>query len=61
MDFKKITNIVFDGIYENDYPDFCDACIVYAEIDGIELTEEQLDIVNSDGCFVHEKLMEYLF
>lgn len=61
MDFKKITNISFDGIDLNDYPDFCDAFIDSADYDGQPMTEEQLNELNEDSCFVHEKLMNYLY
>ena len=60
MDYSKITNIEFDGIDYDDYPDMVDAYIVYAEYDGVEMTAEQLDKINDDSDFVYEQLMEYL-
>lgn len=61
MDYNKITNIEFDGIDRNDHPDYCDAYIVAAEYDGVPMTEEQLDEINEDRMFVHERLMTHLW
>ena len=61
LNFSKITNIEFDGIDRKDHPDYCDAFISYAEYEGRELTEEELEEVNEDSMFVHEKLFNYLF
>jgi len=55
-------NIEFDGIDHSDYPDFADAFICYAEHDdGEPLTDAELDLLNDDGCFVHEALWNHLF
>ncbi len=61
MDYKLISNIQFDGIDHSDYPDYCDAYISYAEYDGVEMTEEQLEEINKDRDFVSEKLFEFMF
>ena len=61
MDYKKIDNIEFDGIDYNDYLDFCDTYIVSADLNGVPMTEEELDELNEDGDFVHEKLFDFLF
>jgi len=61
MDYKKIDNIDFDGIDYNDYPDFCDAFIVSADYDGVEMTEEQLEALNNDSDYVYERLQFYLY
>ncbi len=60
MDYTKITNIEFDGIDHQDYPDYCDAFISSADYDGEEMTEEQLEEVNDNREFVYDKLMNYL-
>tara|TARA_R110000772_G_scaffold166843_1_gene278477 strand:- start:2123 stop:2302 length:180 start_codon:yes stop_codon:yes gene_type:complete len=49
-----IDNILVGGIDGNDYPDFCDAFIAGADIDGVAATEEQLEELNEDSNFVHE-------
>ena len=61
FDYSKISNIQFDGIDHSDYPDYCDAYIVSADYDGVEMTEAQLEEINEDGDFVYEKLIDYLF
>ena len=57
----KISNIEFDGIDYNDYPDFCDAYIVRCLIDGKEATEEQIEELNSDSQFVYDNLINKIF
>ena len=56
MDYKKITNVVLDGIDLEDYPDFCDAYIVSADYDGEPMTEDQIDKLNEDSDFVYTKI-----
>lgn len=51
------TEIEFDGIDESDYPDYCDAFICSAVIDDRYLTDDELDMLNSDRGFVYNKLM----
>lgn len=60
MDYTKITDIEFDGINHRDAPDYCDAFIKSASYDGKEMNEEQLELINDDADFVHEKLIEYI-
>lgn len=60
MDYSKIDNIEFDGINRGDHPDYSDAFICSAEYDGQPMTEEQLDEINQDADFVHEKLIDQL-
>ena len=48
VDIKKLTDIEVDGINKNDWPDFVDAYVSAAMIDGVELTHEQLDWVNGN-------------
>jgi hypothetical protein len=61
MDTSKIDNIKFEDINYDDYPDFCDAFILSADLDGVPMTEIELDELNEDRDFVHEKLMDYLY
>lgn len=60
MDTTKITNIDFEDVYVNDTPDYVDAYISSADYDGVPMTAEQLDEINEDSDFVHEKLLEWL-
>ena len=57
---NEIDNIEFDGIEFSDYPDFCDAFICYAERNGKPLNDTELDKLNEDTEFVHNKLMDHL-
>jgi hypothetical protein len=57
----KIESVEVEGIDPSDYPDFSDAYISYAEIDGREATEEELDELNDDSHFVYELVWEQLF
>jgi hypothetical protein len=61
IDFTKIDNIVVGDIDWKDYPDFCDAYIEECDIDGVPATEEQLDTINDNLEFVHEKTLEYIY
>jgi hypothetical protein len=61
LDYSKIDNIEFDGIDYDDYPDFCDAYISNADYNGVEMTEEQLELINDDRDFIYEALMKHLF
>lgn len=60
LDYTKIENIEFDGIDHKDAPDYCDAFISYAEYNGIEMTDDQLNILNDDRGFIYEKLISHL-
>lgn len=61
IDINKVDNIEVDGIDTRDYPDFVDAFISYAEIDGVELTDEQLDELNDNYNFVYDCVINKLF
>ena len=61
MDYNKIDNIEVEGIETTDYPDFCDAFISYADYNGVEMTEEQLDEINENSDFVYECVTDFLF
>lgn len=60
FDYKKITNVVLDGIHHWDYPDYCDAFIDSADYDGKEMTDEQLDELNEDYELIHELVWDNL-
>ena len=61
MNYDLISNIEIDGIDTRDYPDFCDAYIVYAEYDGEAMSDAQIDILNEDSNFVHDCVYDQLF
>lgn len=60
MDYSKIANMKFDGIDQSDSPDFCDAYIVSADYNGLEMNDEQLDELNEDRQYVHGELINHL-
>jgi|TARA_B110000503_G_scaffold54181_1_gene87010 hypothetical protein len=55
IDFNKVEDIVLDGVYMNDYPDFCDAYVASASMNGEPLNELEIEELNDlDEC------MEYV-
>jgi hypothetical protein len=54
-----ITNVEFENIDYSDYPDFCDAYIVSADLDGVPMNEAQLESLN-DSDLRYELLMDYI-
>ena len=60
VDFNKIDNVVVECVDMYDWPDFCDAYIESCDIDGVPATEEQLDEINENNMFVHEKVWEHI-
>lgn len=52
IEFSDLEAIEIDGINTWDYPDFTDAFILYAEINGKALTNKKLEQVQAD--YPHE-------
>lgn len=56
-----LENVTIGDVFLWDYPDFCDAFIEYAEMDGEPLTDVELSIL-TENCgdqvneFAHEQL-----
>lgn len=61
LDYSKIDDIEVDGIDGRDAPDFCDAYISSASYDGRDMTDDELDQLNSDGDFVHEQVIAWIY
>ena len=61
MELDRISNIELGGIDTKDYPDFVDAYIESAEIDGVELTDEELEELNCNSEFVYDCVLKHLF
>lgn len=55
-----ISDVFVDGIDRLDAPDYSDAFIASALIDGREMTDAELELLNSDSCFVHEKVLDQI-
>ena len=59
IDLSKVKYMQFEGINMRDYPDFCDAFLSYAEIDGRPLTDEELDYINDNHHdFINENVYD---
>ena len=61
IDTSQVEDVEIDGINPRDYPDFCDAFILEATYKGREMTDEELEALNEDSDFVHDKVMESLY
>lgn len=62
IDLSKLTELSFDGIDTNDYPDFCDAFLESAYYIDRELTEEELNYINeNETAFINENIYDYIF
>jgi len=57
---EKYTNVKFEGIDHKDYPDYCDAYIVYAESNGVPLTDDELEDLN-DSSTKYDLLIKHLY
>ena len=57
----QISNIEIDGLDTRDYPDFVDAFIMDARVDGRQATDEELDQMNDDGEFRYESVESSLY
>lgn len=61
MDYSKIENIEIDGIDHSDYPDYVDAFISYAEYNGKEMNDCQLEELNENSDFVYDCVIKKIF
>ena len=61
IDIKKITNVIVEGVDFTDLPDLVDSFIVSADLDGVEMTDKQLDLLNENYDFVHEQALNSLY
>ena len=58
---SDVENLTVEGVDSKDYPDFCDAFFDYGEINGRELTDEELDKLTTEyGDVVNEMAFESL-
>jgi|GEM_PF-2923851 len=57
----QISNIDIDGIDLRDAPDFVDAYIMDARVDGRQATDEELDQMNDDAMFRYESIEASLY
>jgi hypothetical protein len=62
IDLKQVSNLVFDQVNGNDWPDFSDAIISSGDYRDRELTEDEIDFINENHSdFVHDALINDLF
>ena len=57
---KEVTidSFVVAGINHWDYPDYCDAYLDSAKVDGREATQAELDELQQDNDLVYDVLMD---
>ena len=56
----EIEDIEVEDIEWEDVPDFCNAFIASATVNGHDATEQELDTINEDSDFVYACTMEHL-
>jgi len=56
-----VGNVELGGVDLEDYPDFVDAYIEYAEYDEVEMSVDQLAELNDNSEFVQDCVMDHLF
>lgn len=57
---ENYTNVKFEGIDHDDYPDYCDAYITYAELNGVPLTDYELEDLNESDT-KYDLLIKHLY
>jgi len=61
LDTRKLENVVMADVQMFDFPDFVDAYVEYAEINGVELTDAQYDEVNENYEFLQQSAYKSLY
>ena len=61
LDTRKLENVVMADVQMFDFPDFVNAYVEYAEINGVELTDAQYDEVNENYEFLQQSAYESLY
>ena len=61
LDTRKLENLVMADVQMFDFPDFVDAYVEYAEINGVELTDAQYDEVNENYEFLQQSAYQSLY
>jgi|TARA_Y100000389_G_scaffold109903_1_gene106999 hypothetical protein len=61
INFNQITDVEVEGIDMQDYPKFCDAYIATCQIDGVDATDAQLNVINENSLFVYEQITEAIY
>ena len=61
MKLDMITNLEVEQVDWADYPDFTDAWITGADLNGVPMTEEQLEELNQDDTMRYDLIIKNLF
>lgn len=61
LDTSRVTDVFVEGIDMKDYPDFCDAYISEAKVDGRPATDEELEELNDNREYVYEKTIAQIY
>jgi hypothetical protein len=64
LDYKKIDDVVIEGIDHSDAPDYVDAYVASAKYDDPvkgyrDLTDKELE--NLDSSWIHEQLEDWIY
>lgn len=60
IDYHLIDDVEVENIIIEDYEDFEDAYIISAEYDGVAMSEEMLDELNTDDEFIYASIINQL-
>lgn len=60
IDINRVSNVVMGSVKAWDYPDFADAFIQTADLDGRPMTDEELELLNENSDFVWQCAFESL-
>lgn len=61
IDLTLVTDVIVDNIDSKDAPDYADAFIASATYDGQKMTDDEIEFINSDSLFVHEKTVSQIY
>ena len=62
MDLTKIDNIIIEDIDHKDHPNYSDAFISSADLNGVPMTDKQLDDLNDNHSdFVHDAVLNWIY
>jgi hypothetical protein len=61
LDYTQIEDVEIDGIDYRDAPDFVDAFIISATYMGRDMTEAELDVLNDDGDFRYQAVIDWIY
>lgn len=61
IDLSLVTDVVVDNIDHKDAPYYSDAFIASATYAGRDMTDQEIELLNTDSSFVYEKLLNQLY